>query len=92
MKKLYLLLITLILVSSIMLSSCTTIPEDKKCVVDDDCTAATCCHASEAVNLLNAPGCGGVLCTANCEPGTLDCGQAKAMCVEGACKVVPVEE
>jgi len=64
------------------------IEEEKKCSVDDDCVAATCCHASEAVNVNYAPNCGGVFCTQECVPGTLDCGQGEINCVDGRCTVI----
>ncbi len=64
------------------------VPAEKKCSSDDDCVPASCCHASEAVNKAYGPDCEGKLCTAVCEPGTIDCGQGEIRCVEGECKVV----
>lgn len=92
MKK---LLIVLISLSLLLLSSCNStmiIPDEKQCTSDDQCVAATCCHASEAVNSANAPNCQGILCTAVCEPGTLDCGQGELKCLNGGCTVVLFEE
>ena len=91
MKKIVLILLSIVLVGSIFLSACQNIPEEKVCSTDTDCVAATCCHADDVVNSANAPDCSGVLCTANCEPGTLDCGQMVASCVEGGCEVVEVQ-
>lgn len=75
-----------VLLISLFLISCT--PAEKACTVDADCVPAACCHAVDAVNKENAPDCRGVLCTAVCEPGTLDCGQGEVKCVSGQCKAV----
>lgn len=96
MRKIY-LLVMLMLICSVTLFSCgqsainNSIPKEKLCAVDADCVAAACCHSSESVNSNYAPNCKGILCTADCQEGTLDCGQASSRCVEGACTVVPVE-
>jgi len=84
MKKLFLFLSLGILL--FFLVSC--VPAEKECSVDKDCVPATCCHASEAVNKENALKCGGMLCSAECEPGTIDCGQGEVKCVSGKCEVV----
>lgn len=89
MKKIFLrvtFLFLIFLVFLIFLTGC--VPVDKKCSTDEDCVPASCCHASEAVNKGYAPDCRGVLCSAVCEPGTMDCGQGKVGCVEGKCEVV----
>ncbi len=91
MKKIILVLLSIVLVSTMLIACQTTIPEDKVCAEDVDCVAATCCHASDVVNRYNAPDCAGVLCTANCEPDTLDCGQMVASCIEGECELVEVQ-
>ena len=59
-----------------------------ECSADADCVAATCCHASEAVPLSEAPECSGIFCTTECAPGTLDCGQGEIKCLKGKCEVV----
>ena len=61
---------------------------DKRCSGDEDCTAATCCHASDAVNLEYAPDCTDMFCTQECEAGTLDCGQGEIKCVNGKCEAI----
>lgn len=91
MKK-FLIVGFMLLSISLLLSSCATVPEEEQCLVDSDCVAATCCHATEGVNSAFAPSCEGQLCTANCEPGTLDCGYNVLECVKGGCKLVEVEE
>jgi len=76
----------ILLLMSSLLISCT--PAEKMCVEDADCVPADCCHSVDAVNKENAPDCSSVLCSAVCEPGTLDCGQGEAKCVSGRCKAV----
>ncbi|MBT4446844.1 hypothetical protein HOA92_00210 [archaeon] len=85
-----LLLLTILAVSSILISCASVAPvaPELACEADTDCTAALCCHSDSAVNNDYAPNCQGMLCTADCQPGTMDCGQAVAKCVQGACTVV----
>ncbi len=82
MKKIFLLIV---LLSTIFLIACSSI---KECSVDKDCVTSTCCHASEAVPKEDGPDCTGQLCTMECVPGTVDCGQGKVKCVSGECEVV----
>lgn len=79
-------LILLISLFSLFIVSCT--PAEKVCTEDLDCVPADCCHAVDAVNSENAPDCRGVLCSAVCEPGTLDCGQGEVKCISGRCEAV----
>ena len=72
----------------LFLVACTTVPLEKQCTVDSDCVPSLCCHASDAVAKDSAPDCGGVFCTEECQPGTLDCGQGVVSCVSGECKAV----
>ena len=53
-----------------------------------ECVPASCCHATECVFVSDAPNCSGVFCSMNCEPGTLDCGQARCEFVDGGCEAV----
>lgn len=55
-----------------------------ECNTDSDCVPASCCHAKACVSASNAPVCKGMMCTMNCEPGTLDCG-GKCACVNNKC-------
>lgn len=75
----------LVLALILFLVSCTQIPPEKKCSADSDCVPSACCHAKDAVNKESAPNCQGMLCTAVCEPGTLDCGQGEIKCVGQQC-------
>ena len=61
---------------------------EKYCVTDSDCVASLCCHATDALNKDHAPECTAVLCSMDCQEGTLDCGQGHVACVENACTVV----
>ncbi|HLC97247.1 MAG TPA: hypothetical protein VJC21_00480 [Candidatus Nanoarchaeia archaeon] len=70
---------------------CTPISPEKSCSSAADCVPASCCHARDAVNQEYKPDCSEALCTAVCEPGTLDCGQGEIECRKGACAVVVTE-
>lgn len=67
---------------------CKAVPFETECSADSDCVPATCCHASEAVPLAEAPDCSDIFCTTVCEPGTIDCGQGEIKCVNGKCEAV----
>jgi len=74
---------------SLLLISCTKeIPANKLCSVNSDCVPDACCHPKDAVNLNNAPDCEGMMCTFNCEPETLDCGQGEIKCVDRECTAI----
>lgn len=62
--------------------------QGKFCMVDSECVKATCCHADSCVNRQFAPNCTGTVCTMECKPGTLDCGQGSCACVKNECKAV----
>ena len=53
-----------------------------------ECVPASCCHSSGCVLASEAPNCSGRICTASCEPDTLDCGQARCEYVGSKCEVV----
>ena len=78
----------LLLVFGLVLLTACTVPIEKQCTTNDECVAATCCHAIDSVNSEFAPECSDTLCTAQCEPQTLDCGAGETTCVHGACQVV----
>ena len=92
--KTKILLILGVIAASLFLISCgsvgSSVPNELACTQDSDCVAAQCCHADSAVNKDYVLDCSGMLCTADCQPGTMDCGQAVAKCVEGACAVVEI--
>ncbi|MCB9591293.1 MAG: hypothetical protein H6719_01065 [Sandaracinaceae bacterium] len=57
---------------------------DDACETDADCVPAGCCHSAACVATSNAPTCEEVMCTTDCQYGTLDCGGA-CLCHEGRC-------
>jgi len=70
----------------------------EECSTAADCVPDSCCHASSCVAKDQAPNCEGVMCTMECQPGTLDCG-GSCGCVDGDCvgryydePIAPVEE
>ncbi|MFH0869403.1 MAG: hypothetical protein V1839_04205 [archaeon] len=60
----------------------------KACESDSDCVPAQCCHATSAVNKLYAPDCSDAVCSIECVPKTLDCGQGTVKCTNGGICVV----
>ena len=87
MNKTYLLLI---LTSSFLFIGCkeeieNNIPGELYCNTDSDCVAASCCHPDSCVNAESAPDCQGLMCTLECKPGTMDCGQGKCVCQNNEC-------
>ena len=66
------------------LISCTSIPQGS-CTTDSDCVPATCCHPTNAVTKDNAPDCSEIMCSQECAPGTIDCGQGEIKCIQGQC-------
>lgn len=59
-----------------------------KGVLSEDCVPASCCHSDSCVWKSEAPDCGEVFCTMNCEPGTMDCGAGHCEVVDSRCEVV----
>ncbi len=58
------------------------------CTKDEECVPDSCCHAKSCAIRNSAPSCQGVVCSQECEPGTLDCGQGSCRCVNGLCEVL----
>lgn len=85
MKKMFLLLGLLVLVVS---CTQTNIPPEKQCQVDGDCIPSSCCHSTDAVNKNYPPDCEGIICTVDCQGGTLDCGQGEIKCLQNQCTAV----
>jgi hypothetical protein len=59
-----------------------------ECVSDEDCVPEDCCHANFCVPIELAPDCEDVVCSMECVPGTLDCGQGACRCIGGLCEAV----
>jgi len=69
-------------------SSNTTMTTIKYCRVNEDCVSAQCCHSTDCVDIGNKPDCKGIMCTMECRPGTMDCGQGHCACVNNECKAI----
>lgn len=83
------LILGLLLLVSLFLIGCgQTVPSEMYCETAQDCVAATCCHPTDAVNSAYGPDCTATICTASCEPETLDCGQGHIACVQNTCTVI----
>ncbi len=80
-----------VVVLSIVLTGCNSVPEELYCESNTDCVPDVCCHANGAVNKDHGPDCSATLCSASCEPGTLDCGNGELRCVENRCEAVIYE-
>jgi hypothetical protein len=82
-------LISLILIFTVLfLTSCITPHPEKKCFHDSDCVPAVCCHPADTVNKENAPLCEKIMCSQECVPHTLDCGQGEIKCIKNECKII----
>lgn len=62
-------------------------PSKDICEKDSDCVPAQCCHPVSCINKEFAPECKGIMCTMNCQPGTMDCGQGVCVCKNNRCQV-----
>ncbi|MFH1275762.1 MAG: hypothetical protein ABIH82_01490 [Candidatus Woesearchaeota archaeon] len=86
----FILMLFLVSCSNSVLDSVSAddVPVEKVCTIDSDCLPKECCHAKGAINKDSAPDCAMAICTMNCEPETLDCGQGEVKCVEGSCEAI----
>ncbi len=55
-----------------------------ECDEASDCVPAQCCHSADCVIVEKRPDCRTILCTQDCQPGTIDCGGSCA-CVNNRC-------
>jgi len=55
---------------------------------EEICVPASCCHPTECVLESEAPNCTNMICTTECKPGTLDCGQGHCEFVDGKCEAI----
>lgn len=58
------------------------------CESDLDCSPKEACHPKTCVNKEFAQDSSGSICTAVCEPGSLDCGQGYCSCINNKCGAV----
>lgn len=77
------------LLLALLFTACgpTVVSGNSPCSTDDDCVPASCCHASSCVALADAPECGGIGCTEECQSDTLDCG-GSCICQDGKCAAI----
>jgi hypothetical protein len=83
MRK-FILLFPLLILGTFLISGCTI----RECNSNDDCVPAQCCHATSCVPRSQAPDCSDVVCTQECQPGTIDCGAGSCGCVNSTCQVI----
>jgi hypothetical protein len=60
-------------------------PVATTCDEDSDCAPACGCHPGSC-QLKATRDCERVICTTQCVPGTLDCGQGACVCEAGSCE------
>ena len=84
-------LLFLLFLSGCVITPRPTINDENKtvsCISNKECVPDACCHARGAVNSMYGPSCSDVMCSMNCEEGTLDCGQGMIKCVKKQCAIV----
>ena len=87
MNKIF--LIGTFLIFLILINGCKEkIPEEVYCNEDSDCVPATCCHPSSCININFRPNCEGLMCSMECAPGTMDCGQGHCGCINNKCTAI----
>lgn len=64
-------------------------PVISECSSDNDCVPENVCHPKTCVLKPGSPDENpGMICTAVCEPGSLDCGQGSCECINKKCEAV----
>ena len=58
------------------------------CFQDDECVPAEACHPKTCILKEKSSDSSGMICTAVCEPGSLDCGQGSCQCINKRCEAV----
>ena len=97
--KIVIVILTLIIIlsiSAVLIARSRSIPQNWEnktgekgyCTADSECVPAGCCHSATCVYKAKAPNCSNSACTAVCEPGTLDCGQAECKCMNSECVTI----
>ncbi len=85
--------LTILITALFLITACEEQPSNiepvsNECSENSDCVPDSCCHADSCIPAEQAPDCSGMMCTMNCEPGTLDCGQGNCGCTNNKCKAV----
>lgn len=81
-------IVVIILVAAAVLVILTPQLPEMGCLTDADCVPASCCHPDSCTPAVRAPNCTDIVCTEECVPGTLDCGQGHCACMNGSCQPV----
>ena len=92
-------IVTLFFIGLLILSGCNDINnklietnnkniETLNCEVNSDCVPASCCHPNSCINKDNAPSCFQIMCSQNCAPNSLDCGQGSCQCINNQCGAI----
>ena len=81
-KRIYLIIILFFLFGC---KPQNNIPPEQYCNSDSECAPASCCHANSCVSANQRPNCENIMCTMECKPGTMDCGQGKCVCQNYEC-------
>jgi hypothetical protein len=58
------------------------------CIQDSDCVAKEACHPKNCVNKAHVENEKIFICSAVCEPGSLDCDQGYCSCLNNKCNAV----
>jgi len=89
-QKIFVLIFVLVLLTTLIVIFYPKKEENntKYCKEDGDCHPAGCCHPADCVNVDNKPDCKGIMCTMECKPNTMDCGQGHCACVNNECKAI----
>jgi putative hemolysin len=69
-----------------LLGNATVSVGAKACSSDDDCVPEQCCHPTSCTNK-DSKGVCNMMCTQECQAGTMDCGQGRCACKKGKCDV-----
>ncbi|NOR84670.1 hypothetical protein GQ473_00990 [archaeon] len=85
MKKMLFLLFVIVAISGCTSNDDTNTTNTTQYLV---CVPATCCHPIACVPEDQAPDCSNVMCTMDCQPGTMDCGQGYCAVVNNKCTVI----
>jgi hypothetical protein len=93
-KKLLAWIIFLVIIFVFVVWSLIRLPDDssnreiaRECLSDSDCIPSSCCHSASCMPRSNFSKCASVMCTTDCRPDTMDCGQGSCVCVNNKCNV-----
>jgi hypothetical protein len=82
------LILILILLAVVVILISYPGKDTKYCKINEDCIPSSCCHPTDCMNSGNKPDCKDIMCTMECKPGTMDCGQGHCGCINNECKAI----